>query len=60
MKMTKYHRIIFYQKMYYFIYTNDGAVDTAGLFPNKLELNVDVVVVVFVPKIFGVVVVAII
>jgi hypothetical protein len=45
--------------MFCFLYTNVGAVDTAGLFPNKLELNVDVVVVGFVPKILDVAVVAI-
>ncbi len=58
--MTKYDRsFLFKQKSFYLIYTNVGAVDVAGLFPNKLEFNVDVVVV-FVPKILCVVVVAII
>jgi hypothetical protein len=52
---------VFYlnKKSFCLIYTNVGAVDVAGLFPNKLEFNVDVVVV-FVPKILCVVVVAII
>ncbi len=55
--MTKKDRSFLFKekKVFFLIYTNVGAVDTAGLFPNKLEFNVDVVVVL-VPKILDVVV----